>query len=207
MSFKFMRHAALLVTILPIIVACVMPNLSRPARAPNQSRLMVCASIEESAERLACFDKVTANIAGSWQIASQISPTDGSRSIYLHLDSSALTFDRARQPIRPTLWIRCQNNQTSLYVAWDAYLGTYHGDVQYGVDSAPLGTASWLLAEDRETMGLWTDGDAIPFIKKLFGSEALVMKVTPYNDRVLTGQFELTGIETAVAPVREACGW
>ncbi|MGH8501036.1 MAG: type VI secretion system-associated protein TagO [Gammaproteobacteria bacterium] len=203
----FTRDAALLITVLPVVVACVTPDISRPARAPDQGLLTECASIPGSVERLACFDNVAANIAGSWRIASQTSPTDGSRSIYLHLDASGLTFDRARQPIRPTLWIRCQDNRTSLYVAWDAYLGTYYADVRYRVDSAPVGTESWLLADDKEAAGLWNDAAAIPFIKALFGGEELVMNVTPYNDRVLTGQFELAGIEQAIAPVREVCGW
>lgn len=207
MALEFTRHAALLVIALPVVVACVAPDISRPARTPEQEALTGCASIPDGVERLACFDNLAANIAGSWRIATQTSPIDGSRSIYLNLEASGLTFDSARQPIRPTLWIRCQDNRTSLYVAWNSYLGTFAADVRYHVDSAPAGVESWVLADDKETTGLWNDAAAIPFIKMLFGGEELVMEVTPYNDLALTGRFELAGVAQAVAPVREACGW
>lgn len=39
------------------------------------------------------------------------------------------------------------------------------------------------------------------------GGERLIMEYTPYNDIEKVSTFDITGIDDALAPLREECGW
>lgn len=200
------RGALLLITILPTLTGCVTwSDVSRPANSLKQAAINKCASVEAGAARLACYDQVTAAAQGSWRIARTVSA--GDRNVYLSLSASALTSVRPGQSIRPTLWARCQQEQTALFVSWGTYLGTSEANVSYRLDASAPRIDSWAIANDREVMGLWRSTDAVPFIKALLDAEQLVLEVTLYDGRAFTGRFELAGIKQAIVPLREACGW
>lgn len=208
MTRKRLQSTAAIAIAALILAGCVSwPDVSRPAKKLDQGALVECAAIGAGTKRLACYDRLAASIAGSWRIAMQNSPIDGSRTVLLSLDANALTFSEARQPIRPALWIRCEQDQTQLYVLWDLYLGTYDTEILYRIDSAPAHTESWEIPSDKQAAGLWSSAEAIAFIKKLFGADQMVMEVTPYADRSLKSVFEVAGLKQAIAPLRKACGW
>lgn len=48
---------------------------------------------------------------------------------------------------------------------------------------------------------------AIGFIKELMDADRFVAQVTPYNDNPVTAIFDLTGLNQAVQPLQETCGW
>ena len=56
-------------------------------------------------------------------------------------------------------------------------------------------------------MGLWSTQDSKPFIKSLLGGEKLVAQIKPYSDEPFIAEFETKGIDAAIAPIQQACGW
>jgi type VI secretion system protein VasI len=226
MARELRRGVSILAIVSLTLAGCVSsPDGSHSARALSQVTMVRCATIDVRAERLTCYamvncatigaptdrltcyDKLAAAILGSWQIWTEASKVDGSRNVYLSLEANAQVSNRDSRLIRPTLYVRCARNRTSLFVLWHSYLGTYNSRVLYRIDSAPARTESWMISADNEAIGLWTSTHAIPFIKRLFSANQLLMRVTPHRDIALTSTFEVAGLRQVIRPLRKACGW
>ena len=52
-----------------------------------------------------------------------------------------------------------------------------------------------------------TVGDNVEFIQRLLGADRLVAQITPYNANPIRANFDLAGIDDALAPLRKTCGW
>lgn len=200
-----------------VIAALSLWALSHSAGALGKTDLANCAAISEPAARLGCYDDMTKNFGaeqaisaqppGSWEIEEQRSEVDGSRSLYLTVEAGALTFDQNNHPTRPSLWIRCAEDQMSLYVWWKLYLGVDEIDVSYRVDSLPLQTQSWTIANNNEFAGLWSEDSAIPLIRRLLDADQLLLQLSPYDQTTMGSSFEVAGLRQAIKPLRAACDW
>lgn len=174
-----------------------------------------CASIASDSERLACYDleykpatKVTS--ASKWQVSESVSPMDDSKTVNLHVESD--------EPIRGNfggretadIYIRCQEKTTSMYFV---YAGNFlssiqgYGEVTYRLDDHKPVTRSFEESTDNKALGLWNGGAAIPFIKGMLGKSVMTVRITPYNESPITTQFQVSGLEDAIKPLRAACGW
>ena len=71
------------------------------------------------------------------------------------------------------------------------------------IGDGPVTTDNWFNTTETET---GYGGSDVAFIKSLFGETQLVLRTTTI-DGTITAVFDITGIENAVASVREACGW
>jgi type VI secretion system protein VasI len=113
---------------------------------------------------------------------------------------------------KPTLIIRCQEDTTSIYIATTGCHLTSsdyndYGHVTYRIDDKPSNTRSFDESTSNRALGLWSGGQAIPFVKAMFGHKALLTRFTPFNENPVTANFPIAGVEEAIAPLREACGW
>ena len=61
-------------------------------------------------------------------------------------------------------------------------------------------------SSDSRSVGL-TGNSAISFIEALFGGQTLVIQANPLSGSQMVAEFPIDGIEEAVVPLREACGW
>jgi type VI secretion system protein VasI len=82
-----------------------------------------------------------------------------------------------------------------------------YGDVEYRIDDNPARTLSFEASTDNSALGLWSGGEAIPFIKALAGGKTLIMRFTPFNESPTTARFDISGLEAELEPLRAACGW
>lgn len=111
-----------------------------------------------------------------------------------------------------SLTIRCMSNKTELFVNWNDFLGDDSHDVyndwknvivRVGENKAQQ--QRWDISTDSKAT--FAPGSPIDLIKRMLKAERLVLRTTPYNENPVTAVFMLKGMENAVAPIAEECGW
>lgn len=109
---------------------------------------------------------------------------------------------------RPRLAIRCKAKVTKVFIDFGAHI-TARNDtrlrLRLGEEAARYEV--WDMALNHKAAGVWTNREAISFVKSLLGQERFLVEVTPEGESSTVVAFDLTGIETAVASVREKCNW
>ncbi|MFL9503704.1 type VI secretion system-associated protein TagO [Rhodopseudomonas palustris] len=147
---------------------------------------------------------------GKWVISEDKSAFDDSRTVTLSLESSEAIRGQFGSPGPAMLYLRCMENTTVAYL-WlnDLFLSDIEGFgmVDYRIDEQQATTLRMSTSTDNKALGLWDGGKSIPFIKALLGGKKIVLRATPFNDSPVEFGFDLTGLETAIAPLKEACAW
>lgn len=171
-----------------------------------------CLDIHDNKARLACYDKQagyekkpneTNNNNGIWVLDTKTSPVDDSTSIFLSLT----TKDRVKEGLlsgEPLLIIRCQHNTTDLYINWGTFITMGNTNILTRIDKEKAQTSSWLMSTNNEASFA---PKPIPLIKEMFDKDTLTTQITPFSDNTYTVKFNISGLENAIKPVREACGW
>jgi type VI secretion system protein VasI len=148
---------------------------------------------------------------GMWASGVEISQIEGTERPFATLQSEQLipALPRGREPARMT--ILCLDDNTVVQFAFAGYpLGTptsNSGTITIQFDRQPGRSQSLQLGTDRTTLGFFSTNDAMAFIDQLLQSERLFVRAQPQAQRSVTVSFQLEGIEEALVPVREACGW
>ncbi|AMO78045.1 hypothetical protein PcP3B5_46530 [Pseudomonas citronellolis] len=183
--------------------------------ACNANASEKCIAIASDSERLACYDMeyrpspVVAKVS-KWDVSESSSKMDDSKTVSLHLESNEPIQRRFGGSESADIYIRCQEKSTSMYFI---YAGNFlssiqgYGEVTYRVDDQKPVTREFEESTDNKALGLWNGGTAIPFIKRLFGKNLLTVRITPFNESPVTTQFQISGLEEAIKPLRAACGW
>lgn len=201
-------------TILAAMTALSLAPVNALAQVPE------CPAIENDLDRLACYDKaigrtptVTAESAkGSWSVQTKRSEFEDTTDVYMSVQSKApvaCNMFGSHQPA--SLYLRCQENTTAIYIATNCHLASGfqgYGEVDVRVDDKKATSMSMDVSTDNEALGFWRGGQAIPFIQRqLLGGGTLRVRFTPFNASPVSAEFDLTGIDEAIAPLREQCGW
>jgi type VI secretion system protein VasI len=191
-----------------------MPAFTNTAQADIQE----CLEIENSLDRLSCYDKeagydpgVTETTVGSgnWTVTSETSKMDDSTNVFLSLTSD----EQTNCPYKSgphSLHMACRENQTNLWIYFgDCFMSSIQGrgKVTYRLDSDSATSKNFRESNDNMALGLWSGGRAIPFIKQMLGHEKMIVRATPFSDRTVTADYTIDGLEEAVKPLREACNW
>ena len=184
-----------------------------------QSQLARCATRIASIDRLHCYDRIVESLdldsplrnterQGQWIVHTDTSPMDDSRTVQLRVDADDTIADRfGANRVRPVLHILCRENTTSLIVDWDIYIGIGQTRLRYRIDSETAQTATWSISTNHEAFGLWNGATSIGLIRQMFGRQNLLVQTTPYGENSVMVNFNITGLEEAIAPLREACNW
>ncbi len=179
-----------------------------------------CAAIENDLDRLACYDQVSGRTpktelstvpTGDWVVRKDKSDFEDTTDVFVSvLSNEPAQCGRFGTPQKATLMIRCMENTTSIFMVADCHLASGHGGygiIDYRIDDQPAGDRNFDASTDNRALGLWNGGKSIPFIKNMIGSDRLLMRFTPYSESKTTVEFRTTGLEEAIAPLREACSW
>jgi hypothetical protein len=103
-----------------------------------------------------------------------------------------------------TLSITCAGGSTELTVTWLWDLGPERlVDVDTRIGEGEVTTEPWFNSGQATSYG----GSDTAFIESLFGETRLAQEVQTVDAGVAAAVFDITGIEDAVANVRETCGW
>lgn len=109
-----------------------------------------------------------------------------------------------------SLWLRCMENTTSVIIGGDCHVASGfegYGDVTYRLDDQKPQTRGFDASTDSSALGLWSGGNAIPFIKDMFGHDKLLVRFTPFGMSPVEATFDIRGTEAAVTDLRKECGW
>ena len=181
----------------------------------TNSELAKCISIKDDATRLECFDKLskayileseedtqleTDNV-GNWDVETTINPIDDSKTVALTLYSDE-GVNNLGQPIY--LVVRCQVQETELYIGWRRFLGLWSKSVLIRLGDGKAKKQQWQISSDK----LHTfKSNPKRFIEELLEHDTFVAQITPYSSNPITASFNISGLENALKPLREVCGW
>lgn len=177
-----------------------------------------CPAIENDLDRLACYDKEAgrtpmqeADVDGVWIVETQKSEFKDTTDVFLRVASEKpVQCGQFRGPSHITLFLRCMENTTAIMIYGDCHFASGfrgYGKVEYRIDDQTAGARNFEASTDSEALGLWSGGRSIPFIRNLFGGKQLLLRATPFNQSPISMKFNITGLEEAITPLRESCGW
>lgn len=189
------------------------------AQDPSAER---CAAIGPATERLACYDSIfrsgeltgetgEAPDQGLWSSGIEVSQIEGTEIPFAMLESEQLipAMPSGRGPARIT--VLCLEGETVLQFSFaGSPMGTptsNSGTITLQYDRQPPRSQSLDLSPDRLSVGFFETSSSRPVIEQLLQTQRLFVRATPQAQRSVTVSFEMDGLDTALEPVREACGW
>lgn len=171
-----------------------------------------CAKVTDQRARLVCYDSIFKKIEdvqkaaepennGKWSVETETSKMDDSQIVNVSLRS---------ETYGSLLNIRCEEKVTTIYFTMGgdfmADIDGY-GVIRYRIDADKQKERAFYVSTDNEALGLWSSGTAVPFTKQLVGRKKLTAQITAYNKSPLTVEFDLSGIDSAIRPLRRQCKW
>ena len=209
----FKMFVALLVILIP---SAILAN-----QAPEN-----CTKLTDADARLACYDSIfgtsnpnkelvdeqaieTHNPPENWFIRETVSNVDDSNNVMLWTEALDTNRGRFGSSVRLSLVAACGENSTSVWINFGGHFMSdhRHGTVIYRVDKQTAERKNFFESNNNEALGLWSGRSAIPFLKQLLGHDQLFIKATPYSESALEATFDISGLEQAITPLREACNW
>jgi type VI secretion system protein VasI len=179
-----------------------------------------CVSIENDLDRLACYDRASGRTpvasapsvsTRNWSVEIEKSEFKDTTDVYMRTESlGSVQCNSYSGPETVTLLMRCKENTTSFFLSAGCHFASGHGgygNVEYRIDDRPAGKKGFTESTNNKALGLWNGSKAIPFIKKLLGKERLLVRFTPYAQNPMTAEFNVSGIDEAIKPLRKACNW
>lgn len=111
------------------------------------------------------------------------------------------------QYVTPELIIRCQKDVMNVIINWNRYITTDSANFTYRIDKGSPSKSKWSMATNNEAAGLWDNGRAISFTKKLFDKNHFLVAVYPYGENQVVTNFNVQNLRKKIKPLREACHW
>lgn len=198
-----------------ILAAVVLAgSVSVMAEQVPSNAIAKCAMVEEDLTRLECYDQVAkayppndrqavqvqGGNTGKWVLDNQHNLIDDSATITLTLtaDSGGTRFGK---PIE--LVARCASNKTEVRINWRAYLGS-QANVTLRIGAGDANTSRWDVSSDRQAT---YHPAPVKMLKDMLTADKMVAQVTPFNVNPFTAIFDTSGLNEAIKPLRETCGW
>ncbi len=136
----------------------------------------------------------------SWNLTENNDPITQSRD--LMLSKVALGEDPEDGRV---LIIACKKNRTQMYITRSEFLGIDAVKVETRLETESMQVRDWPLSSDQTAT--FYPGSPISFIKRMIGSSDLYARTTPYAENPRLVMFDVSGLDEAIGPIREECGW
>jgi type VI secretion system protein VasI len=183
--------------------------------------------IASSSSPVAATPSVGAPLDDKWLVTENPSPMDDSKTVVLRLESES-TIQGPLGTVKPTLFLRCKEKKTDVYVSTEMA-----ARIEEGLDGGPSAfhTVRIRLDDGTATQEAWTEstdhralfvpdmvydssgnfaaisGGVVAFAKRLAGAKTLVFEFTPFDGTPQTTRFNLQGLNKHLRRIGEACGW
>jgi type VI secretion system protein VasI len=195
---------------------CASAWLVSPAYAAvTDENVAQCAGIENSIQRLSCYDDLAEsnNLSkktvvttpagnGKWSTSTDTDPlTD--KSVYFAILPADTGKGRLGEQIN--LIVKCANGTTDMYISWHSFLGTDSALITHRVGKEKAVRQAWSLSTDH--LASFYPGSPVAILKKMVNTNSFVANVTPYNESPVTAIFDTSGIGEALSDVRKGCSW
>lgn len=186
------------------------------AVAAEKQEIAKCAAKDSDAARLVCYDTLARSLGvekpkssishgvGKWNTRVDRSPIDDSENVYLTVEAEEIVHS-GYKTVKPTLYVRCSEKKTNVFITWDLYLGLESTQMLSRFDTAKATTGTWSISTDNTAV--FAQGSDIAFAKKMMGHEKLLTQITPYGESPVMATFKIAGLTDAIKPLRKACGW
>jgi len=225
-------------SLLICLILIVAVGAARAQVRPVEDGVAHCANISNSKKRLACYDKIADDLKrgtaglngtpgtnapsaragviegfrptghGEWVVREAVSG-DGSKDVALAIFTTGLAGGASSGGLRVTLWLRCFDDKTLLYIDWNAIVdigGRSVVRVQTQIDNAAPVENHWARYSNHNVTGLYGRRASVKLIQRLFGRTLLKAELIEQS-AAYSAQFNVTGLEQAIAPLRAACDW
>lgn len=154
-------------------------------------------------------DAVIWSLSGSWAVTYGKSAMDDSPSVFLSTRSNELIPGQLDNAAPAGVQIVCQEHKTAVLLTFnDSFMSSVgnYGHIEYRIDQKQAQVAN--LAATSDNSALWLTGSqAIHFIQGLFETDQILVRAMSFEGIVIDATFPTKGLETAIKPLRKACGW
>ncbi|QQM31703.1 hypothetical protein JET14_05915 [Martelella lutilitoris] len=160
--------------------------------------------------RAMATDGQIADYIGDWYIQIDTSPMDDTKTVAMLVSSNEEIPGRFGQSDTASMLIRCLENTTSIHISLNGnFLSDIqgYGNVEYRLDKETARSQNMHVSSDNSALGLWSGNRSIPFIRRMFDNDQMLVRITPYNGNPIMVTFPIKGLEKAIQPLREACHW
>jgi len=150
----------------------------------------------------------TPNPNGKWNLSTEASAVDDSKTAVLVLPAeNEITGWLAEQ--RPQLVVRCKERKTEAYIttgmAPAVESGNYEGaTVLLRLDKDKAFTLN--ASKSTDSKALFLPG-AVGLIKRMLPHQQMLFRFTPFNASPQEVTFDIRGLDKAIVPLQQACGW
>ncbi len=107
----------------------------------------------------------------------------------------------------PSLWFQCINGKMSGFIDWGIFLDVEKAKIVFRYDDEPVQVAIAQVSQDHKKIEPLSKDRLISRIKEMFGKKKLTARVTPPGKKPLAVTFNISGLETAIKPLRKSCNW
>jgi type VI secretion system VasI family protein len=104
-----------------------------------------------------------------------------------------------------SLALRCMDTETTAFIDWQSYVGGDSVPVTVSVGGGGDSRSNWRISPDGTLT--YYPGKAVDFVRSLLNAGQLAARVNPYGGHEISATFDLSGLDTAVQPLRQACHW
>jgi type VI secretion system protein VasI len=108
-----------------------------------------------------------------------------------------------------TLGIICKENAMSLYFSTGCVLGDTGEEkaISVQVDDESPREQTFVIPNRKLVFHLADHRDAIEFVKPMLGRDQMKVRIAPPSHPPFTATFAVAGLDKAILPLRDACGW
>ena len=187
--------------------------ISNTALAITNEQITACAIETDNTKRLACYDQLAESIGsanditeadstGNWLFKTLVDESSGVAILRLQVESKS-SLETEGKPVRPILAITCEAGRVSVSLNWQLTLGRDSIRMRTYFDNMPHRSAVWSIADDFKTVTP-RRGDT-RLVKQMIQHSSLAAEITPFGGRPANAEFDITGLDEAIKPIREAC--
>lgn len=178
--------------------------------AVNDTQIAACAKETDSTKRLACYDQLAETISsgngveqkGGWSFETIEDRYSGIPTLALWLESKS-PVKIEEETVRPVLGVTCKVGRVSVLLNWQFTLGRDSIRMRTYFDNMPHRSAVWSISDDFKTVTP-RRGD-IQVVKRMIQHSNLAVEITPFGGRPANAEFDITGLDEALNPLRESC--
>ncbi|QFT31786.1 hypothetical protein FIV00_14940 [Labrenzia sp. THAF82] len=192
--------------------------LSGPAMAADD--LASCVEIRSDKHRLVCYDRIAGykaagkgattekneNWRENWTREMDTSKFDDSPKVTL-INTSREPFQALIGQARVSLVIQCEENTTMLaFHMGGQTVSDRSAPVEIRFDKDPADAITMERSADFEFLALFGYARSKRMLDRMMAADTMLMRYIGRRG-AMTGEFDVTGLEEAIKPLREACNW
>ncbi|WP_209833800.1 type VI secretion system-associated protein TagO [Ruegeria sp. HKCCE3926] len=186
------------------------------AAAFGQENAGACTAIDEDLARLACYDQALGRSptgdptpSSNWKVRSTKSDFTDQTDVYV----STLAENPLQCSYRntPTLFVRCLEGQTNVFVSHGCYAPpdrkTEQIDVQIRIDGEDTYTRQLYTSTDDKAFGWWDVSSSRSAIHTLLDHDSIVFRFLPYRDPPQIVRFDISDLRDVLQSTESSCSW